>query len=314
MAVPKYFEMYHSFLRALSDRKVHTLKDIKEQVIRDFELTEEEMAQMLPSGRQPVWLNRLGWCRTYLKKAELIESPKRAEFRITEEGERLFKSGEVIDDSVLERYPSFQEFKRREGEHAPSRPPALTGKKKEAKREDTASETPQEILERAHAEINSKLADELLSAVCEQTPEFFEKMVVRLLKALGYGEPAAGTVTQSSRDEGIDGIIYEDKLGFNLIYIQAKKWAPDTTVGRPEIQKFVGALAGQGATKGLFITTAQFSKDAAAYAKKQHTTKVILVDGRRLTGLMIEYDFGVTTEYVYKIKKMDTDFFGDEGI
>ena len=107
MAVPKYFEMYHSFLRALSDRKVHTLKDIKEQVIRDFELTEEEMAQMLPSGRQPVWLNRLGWCRTYLKKAGLIESPKRAEFRITEEGERLFKSGEVIDDSVLERYPSF---------------------------------------------------------------------------------------------------------------------------------------------------------------------------------------------------------------
>lgn len=133
MAVPKYFEMYHSFLMALSDRKVHTLKDIKEQVIRDFQLTEEEMGQMLPSGRQAVWLNRLGWCRTYLKKAGLIESPKRAEFRITEEGERLFRSGEVIDDSVLERYPSFQEFKRREGEPVPSQTPVLTGKKKRQK-------------------------------------------------------------------------------------------------------------------------------------------------------------------------------------
>lgn len=308
MAVPKYFEMYGSFLEALSDGSVHILQDIKEQIIKDFGLTEEDMAQMLPSGKQAVWLNRLGWCRTYLKKAGLIESPERAMFQITQEGKRQLCLGRKIDDNVLEQYASFREFKQRGGTEEPR-----DGRKQNGKEElkEKVSETPQEILERVHGEINGRLADELLTAVCGQTPEFFEKMIIGLLKALGYGEAEEGKVTQMSRDEGIDGIIYEDKLGFNLIYIQAKKWAADTTVGRPEIQKFVGALAGQGATKGIFITTASFSKEAIEYAKKQHTTKVILVDGKRLTDLMIEYDFGVTTEYVYKIKKIDMDFFGE---
>jgi len=153
-----------------------------------------------------------------------------------------------------------------------------------------------------------------MSEITKQTPAFFETLVVRLLEKMGYGGTLtdAGIVVGQSGDEGIDGIIREDKLGFNLIYIQAKRWESDKTIGRPEIQKFVGALAGQGAIKGLFITTGKFSKEAYDYAKKQHTTKVVLVDGQTLTNLMIDHNLGVSTESVYEIKRVDTDFFSDE--
>ncbi|MDR2943484.1 MAG: restriction endonuclease [Methanosarcinales archaeon] len=171
---------------------------------------------------------------------------------------------------------------------------------------------PQDLLDKAFQKINSDLADELLSEIILQSPAFFERLVVRLLEKMGYGGlKDSSEIVGKSGDEGIDGIIREDKLGFDLIYIQAKKWDMDSTIGRPEIQKFVGALAGQGATKGLFITTAKFSKEAIDYAKKQHTTKVILVDGRLLTELMIEHNFGVTIENIYEVKRVDSDFFSD---
>lgn len=302
MSIPKYFEMYQSVMTAIRDGEIHVSQDIKKQVILDFGLTQEDQREMLPSGRQAVWVNRIGWCKTYLKNAGLIETPKRGWYRITKKGKELLDSGENIDNFVLERYPSFNAFKQKKN----------NVEVEKSSNPISDSETPQEVLERVYSDIHKQLADTLLSMVIEQTSDFFEKMVVDLLKKLGYGESAKGIVTKTSHDEGIDGIVYEDKLGFNLIYVQAKKWASETTVGRPEIQKFVGALAGHGATKGLFITTAQFTKEAIEYASKQHTTKVVLVDGEKLTNLMIDYDFGVTTAHTFKIKKIDSDFFLDE--
>ncbi len=307
MPIPKYDEMYLSILQALKDGNEHPLSDLKSAVIQDFQLTDEEQSQPLPSRKQPLWSNRLGWANSYLKNAGLLFSPGRARFQITEEGKRVLDSGAKIDNIFLLGYASFQDFM-----HRTSTPIIAQDKSNEpslSKQYTESQETPQEVLERVHGEINQQLADDLLIAVYEQTPDFFERMVIQLLKAIGYGDSATGIVTQSSRDEGIDGIIYEDKLGFNLIYVQAKKWDPESTIGRPEIQKFVGALAGQGANKGLFITTAKFSQEAIQYAQKQHTTKVVLVDGKKLTDLMIEYDFGTSTEFVYKIKRIDSDFF-----
>ena len=302
MAIPKYYEMYHAFLSCLSDGMVHTNKDIREYVIKEFGITDGEAAELLPSGKQRILDNRIGWCRAYLKKAELIESPARAQFFITEKGKALLQKTVVIDDDVLMQYQSFYSFKK--GTKARTRSVSAVNE----------SETPQETLDRVYSEVNAQLADDLYTFIMSQTPDFFEALVIRLLESMGYGGTiqGAGMVTQSSRDEGIDGIINEDKLGFDQIYIQAKRWETDKTVGRPEIQKFVGALAGQGATKGVFITTAHFSSAAVEYAQKQHTTKVILIDGKRLTDLMIEHELGVTTEYTYKIRKIDTDFFSEE--
>lgn len=175
------------------------------------------------------------------------------------------------------------------------------------------SQTPQDILESVCKQLDESLADDILTEILNQTPDFFERLVVKLLVGMGYGGTLedSGRVTGQTGDEGIDGIVREDKLGFDRIYIQAKRWEREKVIGRPEIQRFVGALAGQGANKGLFITTAKYSKEAMAYANKQHTTKVVLVDGAQLAKLMIECDLGVTTENVYKVKKIDTDFFND---
>lgn len=300
MSVPKYHEMYRPFLDFLKDGQSHKIKEVKEVVAVAMSITEEERQALLPSGKQAIFDNRIGWTRTYLKKAGLIDSPSRGVFVITAEGSKLLaESSLTINDDLLLRYESFRLFKS----------PNTNGQ--DISMVDSSEDTPQDILDSAFKLINASLADELLSEIMKQTSSFFEALVVMLLEKMGYGGSlkGSGTVVGKSGDEGIDGIIREDKLGFNLIYIQAKRWELVRTIGRPEIQKFVGALAGQGATKGLFITTAQFTKEAIAYADKQHTTKVILVDGGMLSELMIEYNLGVTAEMIYEIKKLDTDFF-----
>lgn len=294
MAVPKYHEMYQSFLRGLEDGKKHPYIDVKNQVIKDFNLTEADLAELLPSERQTIFSNRIGWCRTYLKKAGLIESPSRAHFAITAEGKRILDTVDVITDETLRAFPSFVEFKDGGGR----------GGQKDVCA-DTSDETPQEILERVHSELNKVLKDELLTRIYQNSPVFFERLVVELMEKMGYGR---GEVTQRSRDEGIDGIVYQDKLGFDVIYVQAKRYDVDKTVGRPELQKFGGAIPEKNA-KGLFVTTARFSADAKQYADERH---IILIDGQKLTQLMIEHDFGVSTEYVYKVKKIDSDLFEDE--
>ena len=265
-----------------------------------------EREERLPSGRQAIFDNRITWTRTYLKKAGLIESPTRGTYQLTAIGKKVLEENpKVIDNHYLNQFDSFREFIRFESENVnPAKSTIVTN----------IGQSPQDILDAAYQQINIALADDILSELLEQTPAFFEHLVVRLLERMGYGGTLAdaGVVVGQTGDEGIDGIVREDKLGFDMIYIQAKRWDRDKVIGRPEIQKFVGALVGQGAGKGLFITTAQFTKEAREYAKKQHTTKVVLVDGQMLANLMIEYHVGVSTEIVYEIKRLDRDFFAED--
>lgn len=295
MSIPKYFEMYKSFLKTLLDGQEHPYIDVKNQVIKDFNLSQSDLAELLPSGKQTIFSNRIGWCRTYLKKAGLIDSPSRAHFVITDEGKHIFETVNTITDDTLRMFPSFIDFIG--GDITHNRSSEVTVK--------NCEETPQETLERVHSELNSVLRAELLMRIYQNSSDFFEKLVVELMEKMGYGR---GEVTQRSRDEGIDGIIYQDKLGFDVIYVQAKRYDLDKTVGRPELQKFGGALPEKNA-KGLFVTTAKFSADAKQYANERH---IILIDGQGLAQLMIEYEYGVSTEYVYKVKRIDSDLFEEE--
>lgn len=300
MSIPKYNEMYKEFLTFLSDGEVHKMIDVKDAVFKMKKLTESDKLILIPNGTQPLFENRIGWTRTYLKKAGLVVTVKRGFVSLTDEGKKVAANmPKVLDDKFLCQYECFKKFKY------PDKKSSATAGIIEQ------DETPQDVLDRAHQEITAALAEDILSEIMKNSPEFFEHLVVMLLRKMGYGGAVedSGMVVGQTGDEGIDGIIKEDKLGFNLIYIQAKRWDTEKAVGRPEIQKFVGALAGQGASKGLFITTAKFSQQARDYVKKQHTTKVVLVDGLTLAKLMIDYDLGVSTVSVYPIKKLDTDFF-----
>ena len=304
MAIPKYFEMYRAFLECLKDGKIHKFKEIKNTVIEVFQLSENDISEMLPSGKQRVFDNRIGWCRTYLKKANLIESPARAQFLITKDGLDLLSKNVVINNKTLEQFPSFIQFIRGE---------EITVKKGKTINEGCQDDsTPQEILEHSYKELNDALANELLTEILEMDPYKFEGLVVDLLIKMGYGKlHYESKVTKKSGDEGIDGVVTADKLGFDSIYLQAKKYK-EGSVGRPEIQKFIGALAGKGAQKGIFITTSKFTKEAEEFANKNLSYKIVLIDGRRLSELMIEYELGVSTEYVYNVKKIDMDYFSED--
>ena len=310
MAIPKYDSMYKALLTCLRDMQPHSTKEVRDKMAVNFYVADEERQVPLPSGRQMLFDNRAGWTITYLKKAGLVASPKRGLYQLTEEGKKVVDTDPpVVDNTYLERYDSFKQFVSVQASSGPSQP-----SKNAIGVDDLSGQTPQDTFDQAYQQINRTLADDLLTEIMQQRPGFFERLVVQLLEHMGYGGSVenAGQVVGKSGDEGIDGIIREDKLGFSLIHIQAKRWDRNTSIGRPEIQKFVGALAGQGASKGLFITTAQFTNEAREYAKKQHTTKVVLVDGEALANLMIEYNVGVSTQAVYQIKQLDSDFFGEE--
>ena len=302
MAVPKFFEFFEAFLKAIQDGEVHTAKEVRTTVAEVMEISTADLAEMLPSGRQTTFGNRVNWARTCLNKAGLIETPSRGKYRITEEGKKALASGEKIDLNYLEQYDAFREFHNVTTEGSPD------------STEIASEESPMEALDTAFKQVNATLASELMDEVMKLTPTEYEKLVVKLLLQMGYGSGIddAGMVTQRSNDGGIDGIIKEDQLGFSNIYIQAKQWATDQTVGKPEIQKFVGALTGQQAQKGLFITTAKFSAGALQYASNLLGTKVVLVDGPALTRLMIKHNVGVSIEHVYEVKRLDSDFFSDE--
>ncbi len=294
MPVPKYDELYEPFLLSIQEDGLHALKKIENEIAVTMNLSQEDMEEYLPSGKQTIFKNRVGWARTYLKKAKLINSPKRGYFEITPEGQKLLHSGKKITNELLaEKYPEFANF---------------VGHKVQEQRapDESEVETPQETFEHMYRVINGQLSDDLLTEIMNQSPVFFEKLVVDLMRAMDYGD---GFVTKASGDGGIDGIIPEDKLGFNLIYIQAKRWNPDITISKPEIQKFAGAMMGPPKIeKGLFITTAKFSQGAQEFAKAQH---IILVDGEHLTELMIEYGVGVSTQQTYQVKRVDSDYFSD---
>lgn len=302
MAIPKYNELYRLVLLSLQDGGMHSMKEVRDFIISTLHLTEQDLAETLPSNpKSSVFSGRVGWAKTYLLKARMIDSPQRGHIIITPSGKALLESGISITNTVLaQKCPEFLDFYRRKNSGSDSI--ALASDEVQAE----APETPQETFERVYAIINEQLADDLLAEVLNQTPAFFEQLVVDLMKAMNYGE---GFVTKYSGDDGIDGIIHEDQLGFNLIYIQAKRWKPDVTIGKPELQKFAGAMMGPPRVeKGLFITTAKFSPKARDFANAQH---IILVDGKRLTELMIEYGVGVSTQKAYLIKRVDSDYFSD---
>lgn len=305
MAVPDYQSIMLPLLKEVSDKKEHRFRDLIESLSDKFRLTEEERKELLPSGQQPIFDNRVGWAKTYLKKAGLLNSPKRAYVEISERGLDVLRQNPMeINVKFLKQFDEFIEFQ-------------TPNKDKESELdytiEESSDRTPEEQLESAYQRIRKSLAQEILNKVLDMSPSFFERLVVELLVRMGYGGSLkdAGQATKQSGDEGIDGTIKEDKLGLDIIYVQAKRWQIGNVVGRPEIQKFVGALAGQGAKKGIFITTSSFTKDALRYVPRNET-KIVLIDGDRLAQLMIDYNLGATTQTNYELKKIDSDYFGED--
>lgn len=305
--IPDYQSLMLPLLRLVADGQEHNYRDLIESLAIEFKVTDEERKELLASGSQAIFDNRVGWAKTYLKKARLLDSPKRAIFVITELGRQtLANNPNQIDAKFLKQFPSFLEFlntSRNQNETEYD----VTGSF------ENTEQTPEESLDKAYQRIRKSLASELLARVVDLSPAFFERLVVELLVKMGYGGSIkdAGKAMGKSGDEGIDGTIKEDKLGLDIIYIQAKRWRPGNIVGRPELQKFVGALAGQGAKKGIFITTSSFTKEALEYTPRNET-KIVLIDGEQLTQLMIDYNLGCTTQQVYELKKIDSDYFGEE--
>jgi restriction system protein len=300
MPIPDYQQLMLPLLKLIEDSKVHSIHEAYQHLPDQFGLSQEERLEMLPSGKQVVVNNRIGWARTYLKKAGLIKQPKRGFIQLTERGLEVLKNNpKTIDNDFLIKFPEFQEFRTIKNNQD------TTANKVDVTFDE---KNPEELLEYAYEDINNALAQELLDTIKTSSPSFFEKLVVDLLLKMGYGgsRKDAGQSIGKSGDEGVDGIIKEDRLGLDVIYVQAKRW--DNVVGRPEIQKFAGALQGQRARKGIFITTSGFTKDALEYVS-QIESKIILIDGETLTKLMIEHLVGVSPVSFYEIKKVDSDYF-----
>ncbi len=308
MPIPKYYEFFAPVMECLADGKTHTAKETREYCASYYKLSDKEQSEKLQSGHT-ILLNRVGWARTYLSKAGLIQKVNGGVYAITSEGKKAIADGyNKITVEFLEQYPTFNDFTKKTFGKKDNQNNIIEGISV------SQEQSPEELLEDAAMQLDSNLSEELLGELMKISPYDFEEVVIKLLIKMGYGKPEENkeAVTPKSGDEGIDGIISADKFGFDSIYIQAKQWKSGSVVGRPEIQKFLGALAGQGASKGIFITTAQFTKEAISYAAKQLHSKIVLVDGNQLAKLMIEYDLGVSTVAVYKVKRIDTDFFNED--
>ncbi|WP_010281039.1 restriction endonuclease [Bacillus timonensis] len=308
MAVPDYQTIMLPLLKTLQDGSEHILKDIYRQLAEEFQLSEEDLNELLPSGTQKTFHNRVGWAKTYLQKAGLLRTVSRGKFVITARGlEVLASNPQYINNKYLTQFEEFKEFRSISSSEDTVVNPSTT----EVHNND--NDTPEEVLEKSYQHLRNELSTELLNTVKQCSPSFFEKLVVDLLVAMGYGgsKSDAGQAIGRSGDEGIDGIIKEDKLGLDVIYIQAKRWS--NTVGRPDVQAFAGSLEGQRAKKGVFITTSRFSNEAKEYVKVIEK-KIVLIDGERLTQLMIDYDIGVSEYKKFIMKRIDTDYFDDEEI
>jgi restriction system protein len=302
MAIPTYEAIMLPLLALLNSHTELSLRESIERLAIQFELNDVEKQQLLPSGQQTIFSNRVGWARTYLKKAALVETPKRGQIKITQRGKEVIaKKPEFIDDAFLKQFSEFVEFKN----FRKYKPDKIDDDTK------NINKTPQEHLETAYRELIQALASDILQAIKTCSPSFFENLVIEVLVKMGYGgsRDDAKEVIGRPGDEGIDGIIKEDRLGLDMIYIQAKRW--EGTVGRPEIQKFAGALQGHRAKKGIFITTSNFTKEARDYVSRIDS-KIVLIDGETLAQLMIENNVGVNLVISYEIKRIDFDYFSDE--
>lgn len=308
MAIPDFQSVMHPLLDAVKDGQVHDFKVVVEQLKAHFNLTPEERQEKIASGKQTVIKNRSAWARTYLTKAGLLESPGRGQTKITPRGlEALAQSEQPVRVRYLKQFPEFADF------HA-AKPKADTQDNGTSGSDVDADSqtTPEERIEAAHAEFNQALIEEVLDTVKSSSPEFFEQLVVDLMISMGYGgsRKEAGQATQYTADGGIDGIIKEDPLGLELIYLQAKRYS-EGTVGRPEVQRFAGALDMQRAKKGVFITTSRFSSDAKDFVSVIEK-RIILIDGLELANLMVSHGLGVSVKQSYEIKQIDTDYFSEE--
>lgn len=302
MAIPDYQSLMLPLMKLTSDGKEHSLKDATVTLAKEFNLTDVELAEMLPSARKTRFYDRVGWAGTYLRKAGLLSAPRRGWFQVTQRGIDVLKSSpERINVNFLEQFDEFLQFRERREKSTDIYDVPETGE----------PQTPEESIELAYLRIRQSLADEILQTVKNCSPSFFESLVIDVLVKMGYGgtRKDAGKAIGKSGDGGIDGIINEDRLGLDVIYIQAKKW--ENSVGRPEIQKFAGALQGQRARKGIFITTSTFTKEAQEFASKIDS-KITLIDGETLSQLMIDYNVGVNLVASYELKRIDSDYFIDE--
>ncbi|MFN6483712.1 MULTISPECIES: restriction endonuclease [unclassified Nostoc] len=302
MAIPNYQNIMLPLLKYALDGQEHSMREAIEVLADQFNLSEDERKELLPSGQQPLFDNRVGWARTYLKKAGLLVDPKRGYFEITEQGIKVARQPlQEIDVQFLNQFPNFINFKNSK------KPDDNIGKELD----EISQKTPQESIELGYQKIRQELEIDLINRVKNISPEFFERLVIDLLIKMGYGGSRrdAGKAIGKSGDGGIDGIIKEDKLGLDVVYIQAKRWNTNV-IGRPEIQKFVGALYGQRAKKGVFITTSNFTQDAKNYVSDLDI-KLVLIDGQELAQLMIDNNVGVSTVSFYEIKDIDSDYFID---
>ena len=298
--IPDFQTIMLPLLKAFQNGKEKTSKELREEMVSHFNISEDEQKEKIPSGKQPLYYNRVAWAIAYLKMADLISSPLRAVYEITEEGKKVLENPpEKITINFLKQFDSFSKNRNPE---------------KDTELDDNnqiVEKTPDELIEIGYKQVKNELSLQILNQIKDCSPYFFEKLVLDLLIKMGYGgsEMANGEVTPKGSDEGIDGIIKEDKLGLDKIYIQAKKW--ENCVGRPEIQKFVGALQGKRAKKGIFITMSTFTKEALEYAENLDVA-VILIDGKKLANYMIENELGVSLKQNYKIFNVDTDYFIEE--
>ncbi|WOD27088.1 restriction endonuclease [Alloalcanivorax xenomutans] len=303
MPIPDFQSVMRPMLVSINDGSPKLMAEVQEDVCTHFRLTEEERAQRLPSGKQTYIKNRVGWARTYMKKAGLLTSPGKGLIQITDRGRKAMEDcPERITVRYLKNYQEFVDFHTR------------SPREENTERQDveTSSDTPDEQLQQAHTSLMESLADELLDTITAATPSFFEKLVVDLMLAMGYGgsREDAGQATRYTSDGGIDGIIKEDPLGLDVIYLQAKRYT-EKVVGRPEVQGFAGALDMQRARKGVFITTSKFSGDARDYVGRIEK-KIVLIDGQELAKLMIQYNLGVGIKETYEVKQVDSDYFNEE--
>ena len=306
MTIPDYQTIMLPLLQHAADEEVHTARALKEPLADHFDLSEEERELKLPSGQQTYFHNRLAWAKTYLERAGILQNVRRGHFRITDRGREILQSGvSRIDNSFLLQYPEFTEFVSRskaDDESESQSAPTTNGNE---------TQTPEEALQLAYKRIRDDLAAELIDQIKAMSPAFFEQLVLDLMLKMGYGgtNDSSASLTNRGADEGIDGVINEDQLGLDIVYLQAKRW--ENQVGRPEIQKFVGALHGKRARKGVFLTTSTFSRDAHDYVATIDP-KVVLIDGRRLSQLMIDFDVGVSATQAYLVKRIDTDYFSED--
>lgn len=311
MTIPTYEQAMLPVLRILAAEGPRHRRELAHSVADYYNLDDTERSALLPSGTTSVITNRVGWALAYMKQALLVDSPKRGIYQLTDRGRQvLAKCPENIDGDFLSHYPEFQEFKER-SRSVPKEPNPDQINAIKSPQSEAVDLAPDEALEAAYARLRANTEAELLDAVKRGTPAFFEQLVIDLLVRMGYGgsRPEAARAVGRSGDGGIDGVIDEDRLGLDAIYIQAKRW--DSPVGRPEIQKFAGALQGQRAKKGLFITTSKFTMEAEDFSQRIDS-RIVLIDGQRLAALMFEFDVGVNPKTIYTVKQFDGDYFDDE--